>query len=124
VWVLTLATFGVLFVLLTLNAFMGAWPRPWILVELVLGAAAIFGMLLCLLTIVYRHPLAPRPPDRPVASPRFWLLFVAMLLAPVGLLLVPAEWKESHQLAVVWGIGGLASAVVAYIAGRPWPESK
>jgi len=122
--VLALATFGVLFVLLTLNAFVGAWPSPWIVVELILGATAIFGMLLSLLAIVYRHPLAPRPPDRPGASLRFWLLFVAVLLAPVGLLLLPAEWSTSHVLALVWGAAGLASGTVAFFAGRPWPVSK
>jgi hypothetical protein len=124
VWVLALATFGVLFLLLTLNAFVGAWPSPWIVVELILGATAIFAMLLSLLAIVYRHPLAPRPPDRPGASLRFWLLFAAVLLAPVGLLLVPAEWNTSHVLALIWGVGGLASGAVAFFAGRPWPVSK
>ena len=119
-----LATFGVLFVLLTLNAFVGAWPSPWILIELILGATAIFGMLLSLLAIVYRHPLAPQPPGRPGASPRFWLLFVAVLLAPVGLLLVPAEWTTSHALALVWGVAGLAAGAVGFYAGRPWPVSK
>lgn len=124
VLLLALATFGVLFVLLTLNAFVGGWPSPWIVVELILGATAIFGMLLSLLAIVYRHPLAPRPPDRPGASLRFWLLFLAVLLAPVGLLLVPAEWSTSHVLALVWGVAGLASGAVAFFAGRPWPVSK
>ncbi|TMD91514.1 MAG: hypothetical protein E6I73_04150 [Chloroflexi bacterium] len=124
VWLAALTTFGVLFALLTLNAFVGAWPSPWILVELILGATAIFGMLLSLLAIVYRHPLAPRPPDRPGTSLRFWLLFVAMLAAPVGLLLLPAEWSTSHALALVWGVAGLAAGAVAFFAGRPWPVSK
>ena len=123
-WVLALATFGVLLVLLTLNAFVGAWPSRWIVVELILGATAIFGMLLSLLAIVYRHPLAPRPPGHPGASLRFWLLLVAVLLAPVGLLLVPAEWSTSHALALVWGLAGLASGAVAFFAGRPWPVAK
>ncbi len=118
-----LATFGVLFVLLTLNSFVGAWPSPWILVELILGATAVFGMFLSLLAIVYSHRLARRPPDRPIASLRFLLLFVAVLLAPVGLLLVPAEWRTSHALALVWGVAGLASGAVAFFAGRPWPVS-
>ena len=124
VWLAALTTFGVLFALLTLNAFVGAWPSPWILVELILGATAIFGMLLSLLAIVYRHPLAPRPPDRPGTSLRFWLLFVAMLAAPVGLLLLPAEWSTNHALALVWGVAGLAAGAVAFFAGRPWPVSK
>jgi len=81
-------------------------------------------MVLSLLDIVYRHPLAPRPPDHPGASLRFWLRFVTVLLAPVGLLLLPAEWSTSHISALVWGVAGLASGAVAFFAGRPWPVSK
>jgi hypothetical protein len=118
----------VLFAILIVNTFIGILPRPWLAVELIVVLAAIFGMLQSLIVIAYSHPLAPRATGRnwvqTPASPRFWLLFLALLLAPVGVLLFPAVWNQSHGWAVTWGVGGVVCAVVAYFAGRPWPAYK
>lgn len=122
VMIVALATWVVLFVLIAINAFTGRWLRPWAGFEAIVGGTAALGLLLSLATIANAHPLSPRFTGR--ATARYWVLFLCLLFAPVALLLLPGEWNQSHAWAILWGAAGIACALVAYFAGRPWPVSR
>lgn len=115
---------AVLFALSVVNVFTGVWPRPLILSELLVGLLAMIVMYQGLLMIVFTHRLAPGGTGRRWRwnefSVRFWLLFLSVLVAPLGLVLLPGVWNQSHAWAITWAICGLVSALLAYLAGRPW----
>lgn len=126
VWFAALGAGGFLIVLLELNNFTGVWPQPWLSLELVAVFAGILVFFQSLLMIIFKHPAAPRGEARKFAwagvSARFWVLLLSMLLTPVGLVLLVGVWRQSHGWALLWGACGLGSAVIAYLAGRPWPK--
>jgi len=101
------------------NDFTGPWPRPWIIFELVIGLTAVVGIIFGFTAIVNLHPAA-RSGD-PIGWPRYYVLLPAFGLCLLGILLLPLGWKQSHLLASLWGLGGVACGAIAYLVGRPWP---
>lgn len=121
-WIVGLGSFVLMLVLLVINVFTGVWPRPWILIELIFGLSAAIGLLVGLQHIAARHPLGPTEADGWLrTSGRYWIWLVSLALAPVAMLVAPGEWNQSHALAILYGIGGLVCAAIAYLLGRPWP---
>lgn len=124
---MALAAGGFLVALLAVNNFTGRWPQPWLFLEIVVGLGSMLVMFQSIIIITFKHPVAPRGEARKWAwagvSTRFWFLLTGMLLAPVGVVVLAAGWKQSHGWALLWGACGVASAVIAYFAGKPWPRA-
>jgi len=118
---------GFLFALLGLNDVTGIWPQPWLFLEIVVALGSMLVMFQSIIIITYMHPIAPRAEARKWAwagvSYRFWFLLFGMLLTPVGLILLAGVWRQSYGWALLWGLCGIVSAVIAYLAGRPWPRA-
>jgi hypothetical protein len=126
-WFTGLAAGGFLFALLAVNNFTGVWPQPWLFLEVLVGLGSMLVMFQGIVVVVFTHPVAPRGEAQKWAwagvSTRFWFLLLGSLLAPVGFVGLAAGWKQSHGWALLWGACGVASAVIAYLAGRPWPRA-
>src|SRR6266581_2434875 len=105
---------GFLFALLGLNDVTGIWPQPWLFLEIVVALGSMLVMFQSIIIITYMHPIAPRAEARKWAwagvSYRFWFLLAGV-------------WRQSYGWALLWGLCGIVSAVIAYLAGRPWPRA-
>ncbi|MHB8590003.1 MAG: hypothetical protein ACYDA0_14325 [Candidatus Dormibacteraceae bacterium] len=124
---MALAAGGFLVALLAVNNFTGVWPQPWLFLEIVVSLGSIVVMFQSIIIIAFKHPVAPRGEARKWAwagvATRFWFLLPGLMLAPVGVVLLAGVWRQSHGWALLWGTCGVASAVIAYLAGRPWPRA-
>lgn len=122
-WIVIVISTGLLLVMEVVTDFIGAWPKPWVTAGLIVGLSAAMGLLFGLQGVVSQHPLAPTGASGWLrSSGRYWIFFVCFALAPVGILLLPGVWNQSHGWAILWGGCGMVCAAIAYIAGRPWPK--
>lgn len=121
-WIVSVISVVLLFALGVVTDFIGAWPKPWVTAGLIIGLTAVMALLFGLQAIVSRHPLAPTGASGWLrSSGRYWIFFVSFALAPVGILLLPGVWNQSHGWAILFGAGGFICGALAYLAGRPWP---